>query len=1160
MKFGYMRYLAFLAFALSLIIPSGSMAQSLVSGQVDGIVTDPTGAVAPNASINLSSSETGFNETTTTSATGTFHFALVKPGNYTLTVTLAGFSAVKRTVVVSLGQISNVSIQLEVGKASQTIEVTAESALLSTENANLATTIDRNTIDNIPSPGQDITNYAMTTPGVALSTGAGYGNLTANGLPGTSNLFTVNGNDYNDPYLNLNNSGASNLLLGANELEEISVVTNGYTGQYGRQAGANVNYTTKGGTNQFHGNAIWYYNGTVLNANDWFANNATPGGPPTPRPHSVSNQWAASFGGPVIKNKLFFFADSEGLRYVLPGGGPTFLPTSTFATATQANINSAFGSTSASSAFYQTILKLYAGAPGGGSATPLPVGLSTPGNTNPNGDSGQCGDFTGTAVAGQANTYWGDGPRVTTPGPTFGDPIGTWTALPCGKTFFSTVNNLNLERLMSFTADWNTTAKDTLRFRYKQDRGVQATGTDPINAAFNANSIQPEDDGQMLWTHVFNGTMTNQFILAGMYYSAIFGPPDIKATLAVFPTTIAFTDGVFNNMGGTDNNFPQGRNVSQAQIVDDFSWTKGRNVIKFGTNLRKNYTSDFSMYPNTSGTISIDSTDFFNGMATSANGSQVNQTFANFGVQRIINHSLGFYIQDELKATKNLTVTLALRMDANSAETCQRNCFGRFVTQFQNLTHDVNIPYNQAVLTRQHQAFPNMQAVAWGPRVGFAWTPNTHIGKPGTTVIRGGFGLFPDLYPGFLADRFINDLPNVGSFAVRDVPLTPGEVGSAWGQLAAANATLQAGFASGGTHASLGITPNFNSIANDINNPLYYEWNFEVQHSIDANTVASFNYVGNHGTNIFMNVTGMNTYCKVCGTAGHVAQFGDLPNTVPDARFGSVRQYQSTGISNYHGFTVNVTRRFNRGFQGTFNYTYSHSLDDVSNGGLLPYSTQTGGDSITQQMDPYTLAKNYGNSDYDFRHYISANFFYTLPMKAQNRALDALIGGWKTGGTIFHRTGEPFSVYNTRITGRIFGNNTYSTRVLADYLSGPTTCSGAVNGGLSSCLAGDTFRSYLTQNDFGNTERNFFHGPQYFDMDYTLFKEFKVREQMRFTMGATAYNVLNHPNFANPINSATSTLFGKVLNTVSQPNSPYGNFQGAAVSGRVLQLMLKLTF
>ncbi len=253
----YSRFLKF--FALLILVGFSSnqaWAQSVVSGEIDGTVTDATGAVVANATVNLSSSETGLNESTTTGANGAFRFALVRPGSYTLTITVSGFSTVKRTVTASLGQATTVAVKLEVGAKSESIEITAEAPLLHTENANGVTTIDTKVLDSMPSPGQDITNYVLQAPGVTLSTGGGYGNFTANGLPGTSNLFTVNGNDYNDPYLNLNNSGASNLLLGVNELQEIAVVTNGYTGEYGRAAGANVNYTTKSGSNQFHGNAF----------------------------------------------------------------------------------------------------------------------------------------------------------------------------------------------------------------------------------------------------------------------------------------------------------------------------------------------------------------------------------------------------------------------------------------------------------------------------------------------------------------------------------------------------------------------------------------------------------------------------------------------------------------------------------------------------------------------------------------------------------------------------------------------------------------------------------------------------------------------------------------------------------------------------------------
>ncbi len=241
--------------------------------------------------------------------------------------------------------------------------------LLQIENGDTQTSYSQTQLANLPAPGGDITSFAYTAPGVMVSNGAGYGNFSSFGLPSTSNLFTTNGNDNMDPFLNLNNSGASNLTLGANELQEISVVSNGYTAQYGRQAGAQVNAATKSGSNSFHGNAFYAYTGTALNANDWFGNATTDpdtGAWHQRRPHAVNNNYYASVGGPIVKNKLFFFADYEGLRMVLPGvSGTNTIPTSAFASYVEGNVPAA------AQPFYQNIFGLYAGAPGSSNATPV---------------------------------------------------------------------------------------------------------------------------------------------------------------------------------------------------------------------------------------------------------------------------------------------------------------------------------------------------------------------------------------------------------------------------------------------------------------------------------------------------------------------------------------------------------------------------------------------------------------------------------------------------------------------------------------------------------------------------------------------------------------------------------------------------------------------
>src|SRR4029077_8456644 len=188
-------------------------------------------------------------------------------------------------------------------------------------------------VSNVPNPGNDLSAIAQLAPGVIVNSQGGFGNVEAFGMPATSNLFTMNGMDDNDPFLNLNNSGATNLLLGSNEVQEADVVTNGYSSAYGTFAGIDVNYITKSGGNEFHGNAVYFWNGRAMNANDWF--NKANG---QPRAFDNANQWAASIGGPIKKDKLFFFLNTEGLRVLIPVPTNIFVPTVPFETALVQNL------------------------------------------------------------------------------------------------------------------------------------------------------------------------------------------------------------------------------------------------------------------------------------------------------------------------------------------------------------------------------------------------------------------------------------------------------------------------------------------------------------------------------------------------------------------------------------------------------------------------------------------------------------------------------------------------------------------------------------------------------------------------------------------------------------------------------------------------------
>jgi hypothetical protein len=241
-------------FLLSLSAING-FAQSVTSGDLSGTVTDTSGAVIPQAKVMLRSTSEGTVQTTATNQSGNYHFSLLKPGNYIVSASAPNMAEARRAVDVQLGQISSVMLSLGAHGQNETIEVTAQAPLLQTENPNLTTTVDQKQIELQPNPGNDTTFYAQTAPGVVMNVGGtfgGYGNFAAFGLPPTSNLFTVNGNDNNEPFLNLNNSGSSNLTLGANEMQEVAIVTNGYTAQYGRMAGVQIDSVTKSGSNQFH--------------------------------------------------------------------------------------------------------------------------------------------------------------------------------------------------------------------------------------------------------------------------------------------------------------------------------------------------------------------------------------------------------------------------------------------------------------------------------------------------------------------------------------------------------------------------------------------------------------------------------------------------------------------------------------------------------------------------------------------------------------------------------------------------------------------------------------------------------------------------------------------------------------------------------------------
>ena len=1087
-----------------------STAQTIVTGGFGGTITDPTGAVVPGVTLTLTSNSTGDVFTTVSSGTGAYTFSLLKPGDYTLSAKKESFKTLTQKVTVLLGQNSTVNVSMELGASSTTIEVTTEGNLLQTENANIATTFDTRTVQNIPNPGNDITYIAQTAPGVSMNTSAGngYGNFSAFGLPGTSNLFTVNGNDYNDPFLNLNNSGASNLLLGSNDVQEVAVVSNGYTGQYGRQAGAQIDYSTRSGTNAFHGSANYYYTGSTLNAEDYFLKASDQ-----PKPFQNNNQWAADFGGPIKKDKAYFFVDTEGLRYVFATANESFLPTPDF----QSYVLSQIPATATS--FYQQAFSLYNNAKGAGNAVPTP-------NT--------CGS------------------------------IG---ALPDGSTSCLGAVTLagssgNQEWLLIGRVDYSFSDNDKVFGRVKFDRGTQPTYADPINSAFNAVSHQPQDEGQLNYTHIFNPNMANNFIFSDLWYSAIFQSTNINAANAAFPEILCSADTSMSCLGAAGGFFPfgfffpQGRNVEQWQLVDDLSITHGNHSFKMGVNFRRDDVSDYRASELTNPPAILTS---LAGFATDTVDTSTTLNFAQSSPQPLAIYSFGLYFQDEARINSKLKLTLALRADRNSGGICQSNCVSIPTLPFQNLSHDASVPFNQMVTTGQSSVLRDVEKVVFEPRAGFAWTPAGN-----NTVVRGGIGLFTDLYPGSILDDFTTNFPQVVSFSVPGGTVDPTEAGSGVSLVQGCNTAFRSAFNGGQTLAQYqaaapscasALPPLFDVTAKTLN-PKFVEWNLEVQHTLHRNTLVSLNYVGNHGYDILLTNPYLNAYCTaaVCGGG-----FTQLPlGAAPDARVAAVQQINNAGYSNYQGLTASVQQNLWHGLTGRFSYTYSHALDNVSNGGILPYSVDN---SLLLQIDPSNPNASYSSSDYDARHQLSANYVWELPIKSSHHLLNFLVGGWQISGTFFYRTGLPFSIVNGAqgvnfVPNNLTANGALLATVLYEPAQGVPTSFGA-NCATTSCFS---TASFTTPTSFNANARNAFRGPGYFNTDMNLKKSFAFTERFKFTLGANFFNILNHPNFDNPVSNDLSSSFGSITTAAVSPTTPYGAFASAAEGMRIVQVFGKITF
>ncbi len=1148
-----------------LLFSNPMSAQTTTSGGLTGVVTDRSGAVVPNASLEIRDTAKGRSQTTKTDQEGAYHFFFLAPGRYTLTVTHEGFRPENRAVAVLLGPPVSVNVGLEIAGENTAVNVTAEAPLIHAENGDVSATVNQRQISEVPNPGNDLAYIPQTAPGAVMNTEMqGPGGFSILGMPGNSYQFTIDGMNQNDNGENVTLSGALGLTLGQNQIQEATVVSTGYSGQFGGSAGGNINYITKSGSNEIHGNAQYYWNGRVLNANDWF-NNALG----LPRPFDIANQWAGSFGGPIKKNKLFFFFDSEGLRVLIPQFLILVIPTPEFEAATMANIESKFGTGSASSAFYRKMFDLYKNAPGANRAVPNNL-IST----DPLGCTG------------------------------FSDAkSGLGITVPCSDYNFTFRSQISQDSLLSGRVDWNIRRDDRASLRLQSENGLAEFYADPVNPVFDAEGKLPWWQGQFSETHTFGMSAASQFLFGGSYWAPFLGVQNPSRALSAFPTTLFFGPGPFSGLGGQNWSNPGfGRAITMFQISEDVMATKGNHKFGFGANFDRTYWTFRGYTINAAGTLLVQTVDaFFQGGVDPASpdvdSTVLSQSFPSATSQRLAFYNLALYGQDEWHARPNLTVTLALRAEHKSNPVCKLRCFARLAGPFDSVSHDPNQPYNQAIVLHQRQGLEGLERVLWSPRFSFAWQP---FGVSRNTVIRGGAGIFYDPVPAFMSTTASSIPPVANSYIVGGGNLAPEERTSLFKTAAASNAAFLQGFASGKTLAEIQAMdpgfapPGFFSTDARMHVPQYQRWSLEWQQAVGARTSVSVGYFGNHGIHELVEDFNANAY----GFGSLPAKLCSSPPVPPcaDPRFGQVLQVHSAAVSNYNGMVVSFRQGFNRWGAGLFqaNYTYGNTLDEVSNGGDISF---TGG-SFRSPQDYAHLREAYGPAEYDVRHSFNANYLWELPIKAILRGHGAasLVNGWQVSGTIFSRTGFPYTVFDyaksTNLAVKNYGGLLYA--VPSGPLGREIPCGkgAALPAAPKPCQPPQLLPDGVTPDsnarfiqagcetgfDTGNLPgptgpcdglsvtfaqgRNRFRGLSFFDTDFSITKNTKLPhwEDAMLGIGFQFFNFFNHPNFGLPDHSTSLPSFGMLVYTNQTSSSLLGNGVGGDNAPRLIQLKVQLRF
>lgn len=1124
-----------LIFTVVAFLVSSPLRAQTTAGRILGTVQDQSGGIVPGATVTITDVQRGISRTLTVDEAGQYVASDLAPGVYKVVAQAKGFKTFQRTTVqVEVATDVRIDITLQPGEASQTVVVTEEVPLLDVTSSTLGGTLSNEEINDLPLNGRNYENLLQLRPGVVRYPGGGFSTTSTNGLRAEDNAYLIDGLFNSEPFSGqsiINGAGIagdSATILPIDAIQEFNVIENP-PAEYGWKPGAIVNVAIKSGTNSYHGTAYAFGRDTPLDARNYFD---TVGTPKTP---TELEQFGANIGGPILKDKLFFFGGYEGQRYTV--GNSVQVNSPAMVSLPTAGNCTFIASGDCGNSIPDAIHDLMAGG--------IPVSqvsLTVSG----------CAVGPGPAFAVTCNGKGfptNNGANGTTITTGFPNVVSADNAI--GKVDYH-INEHNTLSSMYFFGNNSGTVDDAIQLQPQWltliHTRAQVFGT---NWAWTPNSRWVNEArfgynrlNQPTYTADHNESAASLGIDDGVTNPLYGGLPRIK---------IHGFGGLFETLGGFKWPKLQGPD-DRYQVVDHISYTLGKHVFKFGGEIHRDSFSggalgDGKGYILFSGAAGIafpgDTTleDFFAG---DPGGSVPFPTHALVGavpIRHIHNWSEAAFFQDDWRVSKNVTVNLGIRYEYNGVITENNNLLGNFspTIGLEQVGQQISQPYHG-----DHKDF--------APRVGMAWDP---FGT-GKTVVRAGasvvyetvnweaFLAFDNVYglPTIPTGGLLNGVQGTGTITsgVQNIP-NPPTPWDTWGN----GATPPFAIPEVNCQAAVGMTCSIAALNPNITTPFVTTWTLNVQHAFTNNLSLEVAYVGDHGSNL-MGIRDINqpavgagwtpaaiTACDTgmgCAT-DPVAEQAARPFNTAFPYLGNIYQMANIYRSNYDGLQVTMTSRNYHGLDMVAGYTYAHALDDVG-------ANWDFGAGLGLPQDATHPGNEYAGSDFDMRHRFTLSAVYSIP---GIEAPGQLLKGWQLISIISLYSAQPWGPMDTSddISGTGEGNDRWDfVGSPSDFTSGPNSipyyapgtpqtspggiCSNAANtAALQQSLA--AFGCYAQGKSamippalgtFGTMGRNVFRDSGFRNWDFSVAKNWKFGERFGAQFRAEFFNVLNHPNFANP--------------------------------------------